>query len=487
MKSGTSSGEITSSSHEIAANENDAPSLRRGHPDIEHNVVVFVGHQHTYADSLETLRRTIPSSDAVYRRIADATSLPRAKQYFFLVDEVDQSASGLLIEAIRTGARVTLITNAFEPHFAAFAERPNVNIVPMCGDPGPIGAATLQRAIALVLAGERVAARGFVQHSLARQASDACDGHPFVALLHEASVAANTSATVVAAVLALQRTGSNFLHDMIGLSVSGKVRTFHEHDVPGLAEAAAHPRPSIDPRLLERDGPYTLRQAVLRDTILTPERRYIFVSDRSPEDRLLSYFVKGRSEWLHRRFDASRNRFREAAEVQRRFDEWAWAQLDRQRKWYRNKLLRPFGLNVLEAERIDGLLVGRHGANTLMIVPTAHLNQLVDIVSDWFRTDCYRALAHNSAQESGDEAISRAFRQQFTIDPEVAESLWAIPEVAHIHGAQMLPLAASHRTFPSAIPQREAPAPDRRASLEARGLHTPQSRRPPASPQRQRM
>jgi len=333
-----------------------------------------------------------------------------------------------------------------------------------------------QRALAMVLAGERVAARGFVQHSLARQASDAGDGHPFVAMLHEASVAANTSTTVVAAVLALQRTGSNFLHDMIGLSVSAGVRNFHEHDVPGLAEAAGRPRPTVDPRLLERDGRYTLRQAVLRDTILTPQRRYIFVSDRSPEDRLLSYFVKGRSDWLHQRFDAARNRFREAAEIQRRFDEWAWAQLDRQRKWYRNKLLRPFGLNVLEAERIDGLLIGRHAANTLIVVPTARLNRLVEVVADAFRTDCYRALAHNSAKESGDEAIGRAFRQQFTIDPEVAESLWAIPEVAHIHGAQMLPLAARHRTFTPAIRRREAPARGRLASPAGPALHRPRPR-----------
>jgi hypothetical protein len=452
MKVEPSSREIAMSSQRITSARTQRTSFDGSDPDIEHTVVVFVG-QHASVDSLETLRRTIPPSDAVYRGIADATSLPRAKQYFFLLDEVDHSASGLLLEAVRTGASVTLIANAFEPHFAAFAERPNVNIVPMCGDPGPIGAATLQRAIAMVLAGERVAARGFVQHSLARQASDAGDGHPFVAILREASVAANTSATVVAAVLALQRTGSNFLHDMIGLSVSAKVRTFHEHDVPGLAEAAARPRPSIDPRLLERDGRYTLRQAVLRDTLLTPERRYIFVSDRSPEDRLLSYFVKGRSEWLHDHFDPSRRHFRDAAEIQRRFDEWAWAQLDRQRKWYRNKLLRPFGLNVLEAERIEGLLIGRHGTNTLIVVPTARLNQLVEVVSESFRTDCYRALAHNSARESGDEAIVRAFRQQFTIDPEVAESLWAIPEVAHIHGAQMLPLAAAHRTLKSAPPR----------------------------------
>src|SRR5574342_762791 len=172
MKSQSSSRQITSSSYEIASKQNERTSLHRGHPDIEHTVVVFVD-PHASADSLETVRRTIPPSDAVYRRIEDATPLPRAKQYFFLLDQIDHAASGLLIEAVRAGATVTLIANAFEPHFAAFAERPNVNVIPMCGDPGPIGAPTLQRALAMVLAGERVAARGFVQPSLARQASDA--------------------------------------------------------------------------------------------------------------------------------------------------------------------------------------------------------------------------------------------------------------------------------------------------------------------------
>jgi len=447
MKSQTSSREITSSSREIATSQHERTSLRTWNPDNEHPAIILIG-QHAHTDTLAALRRALSTSDAVYRRIADISSLPPANQYFFVLDGVDHAASGLLIEAVRSGAKVTLIANAFEPHFAAFAERSNVNIVPMCGDPGPIGASTLQRAIAMVLAGERVAARGFVQHSMAREASDAGGCHPFVSILREASVAANTSTTVVAAVLALQRTGSNFLHDMIGLSVSAKVRTFHEHDVPGLADAAAQ-RPSIDPRSLERDERYTVRQAALRDTLLTPERRYIFVSDRSPQDRLLSYFVKGRSEWLQRHFDAGRSQFRNAAEIQSRFDEWAWAQLDRQRKWYRNKLLRPFGLNVLETERIDGLLIGHNGPNTLIVVPTPRLNQLAQVVSEWFRTDCYRALAHNSASESGDEALGRAFRHEFTIQPDVIESLWAIPEVAHIHGAQMLPLAASHRVLRS--------------------------------------
>jgi hypothetical protein len=438
MKFQTSSREITSSPREITSTRGEWTAAHRHDPNNEHSAVVFVG-QHPYADSLETLRRAVSASiDAVYRRTTDTTALPHATHYFFLLDEVDHAEYGLLIEAVRTGARVTLIAKALEPHFAAFVERPNVNIIPVCGDPGPISAATFQRAIAMVLAGERVGARGFVQNSLARHDLDAGDSHPFVAMLNEASLAANTS-TTVAAVLALQRTGSNFLHDMIGLSVGSKVRMFHEHDVPGLADAAAHPRPSVDRRFLERDGEHAFRQAALRDAIVTAERRYIFVSDRLPDDRLWSYFVKGRSAWLHRHFDATHSRFRDAAEIQRRFDEWTRGQLDRQRKWYRNKLLRPFGLDVLETDLCDGLFIGRHGPNTLIVVPTVCLSRLVHVVSAAFRTDCYRSLAYNSERESGDEAMGRAFREQFRLDPEVVESLWAIPEVAHIHGERTMP------------------------------------------------
>jgi hypothetical protein len=432
-----SSRESAMSSQRIMSTRTQRTSDHPHDPDIEHPAVIFVGH-HPHEDSLETLRRAVSGSvDAVHRRTTDTTALPHAKRYFFLLDEVDHCEYAVLIEAIRTGASVTLIVKALEPHFAAFAERPNVNIIPVCGDSEPIGAATLQRAIAMVLAGERVAARGFVQNTLARQAMNTGDdAHPFVEILNEASLTANTTTTVVAAVLALQRTGSNFLHDMIGLSVSAKVRMFHEHDVSGLVDAASHPRPSIDRRFLERDGRYAVRQALLRDTILTPERRYIFVSERVPDDRLRSYFVRGRAAWLHGHFDAARGRFRDAAEIQRRFDVWARGQLDRQRKWYRNKLLRPFGLDVLKAEAHSGLFIGRHGPNTLVVVPTACLGRLVHVVSSAFRTDCYRSLAYNSARESGDEAMACAFREQFRLDPDVTNALWAIPEVAHIHGVR---------------------------------------------------
>jgi len=431
-----SSGEIAMSSQRIMSTRTQWTSDHPHDPDIEHPAVIFVGH-HPHADSLDALRRALSRSiDAVYRRTSDTTALPRAKRYFFLLDELDHCEYALLIEAIRTGASVTLIAKALEPHFAAFAERPNVNIIPVCGDSEPIAAATLQRAIAMVLAGERVAARGFVQNSVARHAMDAGDAHPLVEILNEASLTANTSTTVVAAVLALQRTGSNFLHDMIGLSVSAKVRMFHEHDVSGLVEAASHPRLSIDRRFLERDGGNAARQALLRDTILTPARRYIFVSERLPDDRLWSYFVKGRSAWLHGRFDAARGRFRDAAEIQRRFDEWTRAQLDRQRKWYRNKLRRPFGLDVLKAEPSGGLFFDRRGPNTLVVVPTTCLGRLVQVMSSAFRTDCYRSLAYNSARESGDDAMGAAFREQFRLDPEVTDALWKIPEVAHIHGVR---------------------------------------------------
>jgi hypothetical protein len=207
--------------------------------------------------------------------------------------------------------------------------------------------------------------------------------------------------------------------------------------VPGLADALKH-QPALDRRLVQRDARHASRGARLRDALLTAERRYIFVSDRPPEDRLLSYFVKGRSQWLHRSFDAARNRFRNASEIQTRLHEWAWAQVDRQRKWYRNKLLRPFGLNVLETELVRGVFIGRNGPNTLVVVPTAYLRRLAEIATSEFRTDCYKSLAYNSARESGDDAVGRTFREQFRIDPEISTSLWAIPEVIHIHGSPVM-------------------------------------------------
>ena len=438
-----SSLEIATSSQRIMSTRAEWTTRRTPHPDFEHHVVVFVGER-PHAESLEPLRRALSSFDVIYRGVTDVTTLPRARHQFFLLDELDHSAYGLLIDAVRDNATVTLIAQAIAPHLAPFIERPNVNVIPVCGDPGPISASTFERAIAMVLAGERVAARGFVQHSIAPHHPLADGSHPFVALLNEASFIANTSNTVVAAVLALQRTGSNFLHDMIGLSVSANVRTFHEHDVPGLADAATHPRPSFDRRLIDRHDRLALRQAVLRDTILSPERRYIFVTDRPPEDRLFSYFVKGRSAWLRRQFDASTGRFRHVTELQRGFDEWARAQLDRQRKWYRNKLRRPFGLDVLRTEHVHGLFIRREGANTLVVIPTMWLNLLSEIVTAAFRTDCYRALAYNSAGESGDGAMARAFREQFRLEPEVVQSLWAIPEVAHIHRSPASSIGAKH-------------------------------------------
>src|SRR5215510_6276701 len=118
MKSQTSSREITSSSREIASSQREGTSVRTGNPDIEHTAIILVG-QHAHTDTLAALRRALSTSHAVYRRLAEVSSLPPANHYFFLLDEVDHAASGLLIEAVRSGSRVTLIANAFEPHFAA--------------------------------------------------------------------------------------------------------------------------------------------------------------------------------------------------------------------------------------------------------------------------------------------------------------------------------------------------------------------------------
>jgi hypothetical protein len=400
-----------SSSDEINSMHGEWTPVHRYDPDIGHAAALVVGERQP-ADSRDPLLSVLSESvGVVCRTVTDLIDLPSARHYFFLLDEIDRSPRELLIGAVRSGARVTLIVRTVEPYFAALAEHRNVNIIPACGDTAQITSGTFTRAIKMVLAGQRVVAQGFFQNSFTSAETNAGGCHAFVAMLTEASIEANRSTTVVAAVLALQRTGSNFLRDMIGLSVSANVRMFHEHDVPTITDAA------------------------LRDALLTPQRRYVFVSDRPPEDRLLSYFVRHRSSRLHRAFDASSRRFRNASEIQGRFREWAWAQVDRQRKWYRNKLLRPFGLDVLKTRAVDGLLVGRHGPNTLVVVPTVCLNRLREIVSAEFRTDCYRSLARNSASEGGDHDIDTAFREQFPLDRAITESLWTIPEVAHIHGA----------------------------------------------------
>jgi hypothetical protein len=160
----------------------------------------------------------------------------------------------------------------------------------------------------------------------------------------------------------------------------------------------------------------------------------VFVTERHPVDRLLSYFVKGRSARLRRSFDAAAGRFGDRDAIAREFLDWSWAQVDRQRKWYRNKLLRPFGLDVMQAEPVDGLLVGGSGPNALIVVPTAGLNALRETAATAFGTDCYRWLSDNSAREGGDDVIDAAFRREVEVDPAVAEALWAIPEVARIHG-----------------------------------------------------
>ena len=237
--------------------------------------------------------------------------------------------------------------------------------------------------------------------------------------------------------LALQRSGSKFLRDIIGLTVSGRVRIVHEHAVPEQGSIAPDDaRPLFEQILLESDleRRRALKLSILRRNLLTSERRYIFVTERDPGDRLISYFQVARAKELRARFDASQGRFSGERDIQAAFDAWARVQIARQRLWYEKQLAEPFGLRVLDTEGTgDGLLVGTSGPNTLIVVPTTRLNGLLADLSANFGAESYKSLADNSARMRGSDALNRCFRQRFKVAESILDEARRIPEVAYIH------------------------------------------------------
>ncbi len=391
--------------------------------------------------SHDPLRSLLPTLvDVTYRDVRDQSALPAASHYFFRLEGIDESTRALVLTGVRSGATVTLIVSRVEPFVLTLAEHTNVNIVPAYGDTAQITPATFKHAMTMVLAGERVVAEGFLVNSLRRiDITAGGSGHPFVEIMIEASITANTETTAATAVLALQRTGSKFLRDLIGWTVSSNVRVLHEHDVPTPRHRPGAAQPMGDQHATDygtqpRHG--CSRDGNLSDMLMTSTgRRYVFLSERHPEERLVSYFVRRRSGWLHSCFDSERHRFRNPADIQQTFHDWSRGQLARQREWYRDTLVRHFGLQVLNAKPTGrDLFVCRNGVNTLVVVPMNCLNTLRAAVSAAFGTRSYELLADNSARARGDHAIDRAFRRDFRLDPAIARALWSIPEVAHIHG-----------------------------------------------------
>jgi hypothetical protein len=261
----------------------------------------------------------------------------------------------------------------------------------------------------------------------------------FGRLLLEASWHANDGCRVVAAVLSQHRTGSNFLRDLIGLTVSSRVDVFHEHAVPpanGVELDAT--RSCFDQSLLESDQTRArlLRRACLREMIVGAQRRFVFVAERSPDRRLTSYFQRRQLSWLQSCFDRKTRRLSNAAEIQQAFHEWLKEKVRLQRIWYKDRLVGPFGLSVLDAEQTDdGCFVQRRGADILLVVPTSRLGALRNGLRATFGGDeAYESVASNSLNTSARGAeIDEAFRRQIRFPPDVSDALWQIPEVARLH------------------------------------------------------
>jgi hypothetical protein len=228
-------------------------------------------------------------------------------------------------------------------------------------------------------------------------------------------------------VLALQRTGSKYLRDLIGWTVAGRVDVFHEHEVPSERRPPATATGEVVAELA--------RRRVLREMFVSASRRYLFVSERHPVDRSISYFVKRRSVWLHERFDVEADAFTQRDEIEAAFHLWAFQEAARQRAWYGAQLRSNCELGVLDTRPAGGgVLIAESARDTLVVVPNSSLDSLRSALSAGTSTDTL-PVASNSAQARGDLALDAAFRRDIRLPSGLVEALWAIPEVAHVHGS----------------------------------------------------
>jgi hypothetical protein len=371
-----------------------------------------------------------------YHHISHPDPLPAASHYVFNCDEFSPRVRELLSH-IERARSVTVIVGRVDDWILPRLTGSHVNLLPAYGEADHISPKTLARALRMILSGGRVVARGFIQNSLETSPRLPAGGlHPFLRMIQEASAAANAEVPTVAGVLALQRTGSKYLKDLMGMTISGRVRVFHEHDLPARGDPPDTRRPLFDQLVLESDidRRSSLRSGILSEALQRP-RRYLFVTERDPAERLLSYFAKRHSAWLAARFDHVFDHFQRPEEIRAAFDEWCVHQVRRQRHWYTRMLARPFGLDVLGTVPIDGgVLFGRRGSNALMVIPLSRFESIRRAVAGTFGEDSCRPLNDNSARSRGDQRMYDAFRRDFAVDPAMLAEVWSIPEVQHIHG-----------------------------------------------------
>lgn len=409
-----------------------------GRPDVARAQVVVVRDGEREALQNPPLKAFTRFSDVVYVHAAEDAALPLGSHYFFNCLRADERLYRLSDQAVRRGASVTFIVRYVDAALADFVRERGLNLMPAYGVGHQITSATLYRGIGAVLAGHRVVPEAFISNSIARWSSPLFpDSNTVIRLLTLASRLAHTSTTIVAAVLSLHRTGSNFLRDLIGLTVSGHVGVFHEHAIPPVSPTEPDPkRPLFDQQSVERDASKgrAIRRAILRDMILRANRRFIFVCDRDPVERLTSYFQERHMARLVSSYDSERQMLRNADDIQRTFDQWVTEYARRQRHWYERQLVHNFGLNVLEAVRTnDGFLLAENGENMLIVVPTARLSGLRDALAAAFGANAYALTAANSVTTRW-AFVDRAFRRQIQFHAATADMLRNIPEVAYIHG-----------------------------------------------------
>ena len=390
-------------------------------------------------------RRTFGERRAVWHVHATTPGeLPASRHYVFNLDRLDDVSRARAARAHLDGARITVIVRHVDGPSAVVLGKSGWNVLPAYGDTEHVGTSTLRRALRMVCDGRRVVARGFLENSIPRATGrDVHRVAPFLQLLRDMSAESQTE-HVVAAVLAPQRTGSQWLRDLLGWTTGSRVRLFHEHGIPEADEAWPDSQCLSEALALEPDGERraAMRRAALRSRLLTASRRYIFVTDRDPVERLLSYFVKRRSRWLRDRLDATGRRFGDAQEIERAFAAWLPGQVEHHTRWFRKALKTPFGLDVCRAQpTADGLLMSHHGRNTLVVVPIERLNALRNVVEGEYGSDACAPLADNSAAARGDAALVAAFRRDIFVPPAIEKALREIPEVAYVRSAATGPIA----------------------------------------------
>jgi len=379
-----------------------------------------------------------------YVHASSARTLPKASHYIFNLESLTDEFHAHACWAQRNASRVTFILKHLDPATADVLAGSPWGVLPAYGDTEHIGVRTLRRALCMACDGVHVVARGFLVNSgNGVQRGDALPTNPFVRLLRHMSEQATQRESVVAAVLAPQRTGSQWLRDLIGWTVASEVRVLHEHRVPPEAEFWPVSRSLLDALALEpnRDRQRMMRRAAFRSGLMNAQRRYIFVTHRDPVDRVISYFVKRHSQFLRERLDPASQSFLDPLEIQRAFELWLPQQVNSHARWFRTNLFDHFGLDVCRAESMDGLLVGQHGQNTLVVVPIDMLNSVRDAVEATYGRELCAPLADDSAVARGDGPINAAFRRDIHVPSAVVNALRGIREVAYIQAQLRTPSA----------------------------------------------